>query len=55
MKIDIIVPDSRMEIAVAVIIKAAKTGEAGDGKLFITTIDDAIRVRTEESGKSALV
>ena len=55
MKIDIIVPDSRMEIAVAAIIKAAKTGEVGDGKLFITTIDDAIRVRTEESGKSALV
>lgn len=55
MKIDIIVPDSHMEIAVAAIIKAAKTGEVGDGKLFITTIDDAIRVRTEESGDSALV
>jgi len=36
------------------IIRAAKTGQIGDGKIFISTIEDVIRIRTEESGKSAL-
>jgi nitrogen regulatory protein P-II 1 len=36
------------------LLKVAKTGEIGDGKIFVSTIDDVIRVRTEESGESAL-
>jgi nitrogen regulatory protein P-II 1 len=51
--IEVIVPDNSLESAVAAIIKAAKTGQVGDGKLFISTIDEVIRVRTEETGESA--
>ena len=53
-KLEVVVPDHLAEIAIACILKAAKTGNVGDGKLFITTIDEAIRVRTEEVGESAL-
>ena len=53
-KIEVIVPDQSLENAVSTIIKAAKTGQVGDGKLFISTIDEVIRVRTEENGESAL-
>ena len=53
-KIEIVVPDDKLELAVTAIIAAAKTGQVGDGKLFITTIDEVIRVRTEESGENAL-
>ncbi len=57
------IPKLKLEVAVAAedapkvvetIIKAAKTGNIGDGKIFVSTLDDAIRIRTEESGKSAL-
>ena len=53
-KLEIVVPDSLLEKAVSIIVAAAKTGQVGDGKLFISTIDEAIRVRTEENGESAL-
>ena len=53
-KLEVVVPDRLLDAAIACILKAAKTGEIGDGKIFITTIDDAIRVRTEEAGESAL-
>jgi nitrogen regulatory protein PII len=53
-KIEVVVPEHLAEKAIAAIIKAAKTGEVGDGKVFVTTIDEAIRVRTNESGDSAL-
>ncbi len=53
-KFELVVPDSLLDTAVHTILKAAKTGEVGDGKLFISTIDEAIRVRTEEAGDSAL-
>ena len=53
-KIELVVPDSRAEDAVVAILKAAKTGKIGDGKVFISPIDDAIRIRTEERGESAL-
>jgi nitrogen regulatory protein PII len=39
---------------VGAIIKAAKTGKIGDGKVFVSTIEDAIRIRTEEKGDSAV-
>ncbi len=54
MKIEIIVTDKILETAVSTIMRVAKTGQVGDGKIFISTIDEAIRIRTEESGDSAL-
>jgi nitrogen regulatory protein P-II 1 len=53
-KFEIVVPDKLLETAVNTILKASKTGEIGDGKVFVSTIDEAIRVRTNESGDSAL-
>ena len=53
-KLEVIVADNKMDDAVTAIIEAAKTGQIGDGKLFISSIDDVIRVRTEERGESAL-
>jgi len=53
-KIELVVADKTLETAVSTILKATKTGEVGDGKLFISNIEEAIRVRTEETGESAL-
>jgi nitrogen regulatory protein P-II 1 len=53
-KFEVVVSDKQLEVAVNTILKAAKTGEIGDGKVFVSTIDEAIRVRTNESGDSAL-
>ena len=53
-KVEVVVADKVLDAAVATILKAAKTGEVGDGKIFISTIDEVIRVRTEETGESAL-
>ena len=53
-KLDIVVTDEMVEQAVAVIIKSAKTGKIGDGKVFISAIEDAIRIRTEEKGDLAI-
>ena len=54
MKIEIVVKDDMVEKVVNLIIKSAKTGQVGDGKIFITNVEEAIRVRTEESGEDAL-
>lgn len=54
LKIEVILPDNLLEKAVGIILAAAKTGQVGDGKLFISSIDEVIRVRTEETGESAL-
>jgi nitrogen regulatory protein P-II 1 len=53
-KIEIVVPDDKAELVVDTIIEMAKTGDVGDGKIFIYNVDDAIRIRTEESGEAAL-
>lgn len=53
-KIEIVVDDSHLDTVIDSILKAAKTGNIGDGKIFITNIEDAIRIRTEESGVEAL-
>ena len=53
-KIEVVVDDAQCEAAIGVIIKATKSGKIGDGKIFISTIDEAIRIRTEERGDSAL-
>jgi nitrogen regulatory protein P-II 1 len=53
-KIEIVVADTQKDAAVTAIIKAAKTGKIGDGKVFISTIDEATRIRTDEKGDSAI-
>jgi nitrogen regulatory protein P-II 1 len=53
-KIEIVVDDNLLERAVEVIQQAAQTGRIGDGKIFITPVDDAIRVRTGERGIDAI-
>jgi nitrogen regulatory protein P-II 1 len=53
-KFEVVVPDNLLDVALQTILKSAKTGEIGDGKIFVSTIDEVIRVRTEESGDSAL-
>ena len=52
--LEMVVSDKDLNDAVDVIIKSAKTGEIGDGKLFVTPVEEVIRLRTEESGDSAL-
>jgi nitrogen regulatory protein P-II 1 len=54
MKFEVVVPDRLLDIAIQTILKSAKTGEIGDGKIFVSTIDEVIRVRTAESGDTAL-
>ena len=53
-KLEIIVADDRLDDVVEAIEKAAKTGRIGDGKIFISTIDEAIRIRTGERGGDAV-
>ncbi len=53
-KIEMVVADSRADAAVQVILKSARTGEIGDGKVFLTRVDEAIRIRNEERGDAAL-
>jgi nitrogen regulatory protein P-II 1 len=53
-KIEVVVEDSKAEKIIDAILRTAKTGQVGDGKIFITNIEDAIRIRTDESGKQAL-
>jgi nitrogen regulatory protein P-II 1 len=53
-KIEIVIPDEKLEEAVEAIVKTAKTGKIGDGKVFVSTIDEAVRIRTEEKGVAAV-
>jgi nitrogen regulatory protein P-II 1 len=53
-KLEIVLGDEKLETAVAAIVRSAKTGKIGDGKVFISTIEEAIRIRTEEKGESAV-
>ena len=54
MKIEIVLPDGQVEPAVTAIIKTAQTGKIGDGKVFVWSIEEAYRIRTEERGDSAV-
>tara|TARA_X000000950_G_scaffold289487_1_gene414095 strand:- start:24474 stop:24824 length:351 start_codon:yes stop_codon:yes gene_type:complete len=54
LKIEIIVADEMAEEAISVITKTAQTGKIGDGKIFVSTIDDVVRIRTGERGNSAV-
>jgi nitrogen regulatory protein PII len=53
-KLEIVVPDAQASPAVGAIIKAAKTGKIGDGKVFVSNVEQAIRIRTEEKGEAAV-
>ncbi len=53
-KIEIITKDSHVEEIISLITKEAKTGEVGDGKIFVYDVEDAIRIRTGERGESAI-
>ena len=53
-KIEVVVPDSLLEKTVATIQSKAQTGKIGDGKVFVSAIEDVIRIRTAERGESAL-
>jgi nitrogen regulatory protein P-II 1 len=54
LKIELVIADDQVEQAVEVILKSAKTGKIGDGKIFVSTIEQAIRIRTEEKGEQAV-
>ena len=53
-KIEIVLADGQKDAAVSAIVKASKTGKIGEGKVFISTVEEAIRIRTDEKGDSAL-
>jgi nitrogen regulatory protein P-II 1 len=53
-KIEIVVADSVAPVAVQAILKAAKTGKIGDGKIFVSGVENAVRIRTEETGEQAV-
>ena len=53
-KLEVVLADPLLESAVKAIINSAKTGKIGDGKIFILDVDEAIRIRTEETGEKAV-
>jgi nitrogen regulatory protein P-II 1 len=53
-KVEIVIPSARLDEVVATIIAATKTGKIGDGKIFISDLGEAIRIRNEERGETAL-
>jgi nitrogen regulatory protein PII len=53
-KIEVVVTDTLLEGALAAIVKSAKTGKIGDGKVFVSPVEEAIRIRTDETGEKAI-
>jgi len=53
-KLEVVIPDSLTERAIESIVKAARTGKIGDGKIFVTSVEQVIRIRTGESGEAAV-
>src|SRR5881394_892335 len=53
-KIEVVVADGLLQSAVDAILKAAKTGKIGDGKIFVGPVEEAVRIRTEETGEKAV-
>src|SRR5579862_7854929 len=53
-KIEVVLSDTQVSAAVGAIVKAAKTGKIGDGKVFISSIENAVRIRTDERGEQAV-
>lgn len=53
-KVEVVVPDEIVSKTVETIVRAAKTGKIGDGKVFVLPIEEAVRIRTEERGEAAI-
>jgi nitrogen regulatory protein P-II 1 len=53
-KIEVVIPDNLLERAVEAIVKAARTGKIGDGKIFVTGVEQVLRIRTGETNESAI-
>ncbi len=53
-KVEVVLADSLASAAIEAIVKAAKTGKIGDGKVFVSSIQNAVRIRTEETGEAAI-
>lgn len=53
-KIEVVLGDALLESAVSAIVKAAKTGKIGDGKVFVSPVEEAVRIRTDETGEKAV-
>jgi len=53
-KIELVIADEKSDDAINAIVKAARTGKIGDGKVFVSTIEEAVRIRTEEKGVAAV-
>ncbi len=52
--IELVVADNQVEAAIGAIVKSARTGKIGDGKVFVSGVEQAVRIRTEEKGDSAI-
>jgi len=53
-RLEIVVDDAQAQTAIEAIVKGAKTGKIGDGKIFISSLEDVVRIRTGETGKAAI-
>jgi nitrogen regulatory protein P-II 1 len=53
-KVEVVVSDSKVQTVLDTLVRAAKTGQVGDGKMFVTNLSDVVRIRTGESGESAI-
>ena len=53
-KVEVVVPDDRLQAVIDTIVRSAQTGQVGDGKIFVTDLAEAVRIRTGESGDIAL-
>jgi nitrogen regulatory protein P-II 1 len=53
-KVEVVVDDGKLQMALDAIVKAAQTGQIGDGKIFISNLSDVVRIRTGETGSDAL-
>jgi nitrogen regulatory protein P-II 1 len=53
-KVEVVLPEELLDKALNAVVNAAKTGKIGDGKIFVSTIDDVVRIRTEEHGEKAV-
>jgi nitrogen regulatory protein P-II 1 len=53
-KVEVVVDDSKLQTAINTIVKAAQTGQIGDGKLFVYSLEDCVRIRTGETGQDAI-
>jgi nitrogen regulatory protein PII len=53
-KIEVVLPDNLVNAAVEAIVKGAKTGKIGDGKVFVSPVENAVRIRTAETGEAAV-